>query len=479
MAFRITLCDDEIWSKEDKTMDRPNAESSPFDYQSAYGKYLLGRDYSGMRLYDQAEKEIKESLVLEPNFIPSLVEMSRNYYRRMNYDSAYFFARKALSFDTYDPDANFEYGRSALQAGKPIDALDGFEIAAMTTQLRSAAYTEISKIYFIRKAYDRSAEYALKSLINNSLNIEGLQMLYLCFKQKQDVRKSNEIAERITSLDPFNLLILFEKNAPDIRVFSESLRNEMPVQSFLEMAIWFYSLGLNEKSRILLEAAPANAEVKYWLAFLNQDNPEATALLKDADNQTPAFVFPFRHESKAVFEWAMSKSADWKPIYYMALLQGSANNTKEARMLLEQLGERPDFPPFYSLRAQMVVNDTDKERDLKKAISLASTEWRYVHQLTNYYIDKKDYIMALQTIKPFYSAHKNHFPTASLYMCALSLNQKYEEAEKILNAIHILPFEGERGGRVLYREIKMMLAVKAFRHTAEYDACIADYLGTH
>ena len=46
-------------------------------------------------------------------------------------------------------------------------------------------------------------------------------------------------------------------------------------------------------------------------------------------------------------------------------------------------------------------------------------------------------------------------------MRVLSLNRKYEEAEKILNSIHILPFEGERGGRVLYREIKMMLATQA------------------
>ncbi len=40
-------------------------------------------------------------------------------------------------------------------------------------------------------------------------------------------------------------------------------------------------------------------------------------------------------------------------------------------------------------------------------------------------------------------------------------NKQYDEAEKLLNAIHILPFEGERGGRVMYREIKMMLATHA------------------
>jgi tetratricopeptide (TPR) repeat protein len=379
----------------------------------------------------------------------------------MHYDSAYFFARKALSFDTYDPDANFEYGRSALQLGKPVDALDGFEIAAITTPMRSAACTEISKIYFKRQEYDRSAEYALKSLINNSLNIEGLQILYLCYRQKPDAGKSDEIAGRILSIDPFNLLVSFEKTAPDMRLFAETIRNEMPVQSFLELAIWFYSLGMTEKSRTLLKAAPANAEAKWWLAFLYKDTPDETALVQEADAQSPSFVFPFRSESRAVFERAMSKSADWKPVYYMALLQGSANNTAEARTLLAQLGDRPDFAPFYTLRAQMAINDADRERDLIKASLLAPNEWRYIHQLTNYYIDKAEYAKALQTIRPFHATHRNHFPTASLYMRTLSFNRRYEEAEKILNTIHILPFEGERGGRVLYREIKMMLATQA------------------
>jgi len=469
-AFKITLCSRDIWTKEDKKMDRPVAGVEKFDYETTQGKYLLGRDFSGMRLYDRAETQIKGSLALDPNYIPSLIEMSRLCYRRMNYDSAYFFARKALSFDTYDPDANIEYGRAARKLGKTVDALDGFEIATLTTPMRSAAYTEISKIYFTQKDYDRSAEYAEKSMINNSLNIEGLQMLYLCYKQKCDTGKSDEIAERILTLDPFNLLILYEKTTPDMLRFSEKIRNEMPVQSFLELAIWYYSLDQKEKSRMLLKAAPANAEAKYWLAFLYKDTSEETALLKEADAQSPAYVFPFRPESNEMFEWAMTKISGWKPVYYMALLQGSANNAVKALAMLEKLGEQPDFPPFYSLRAQMASNETDKERDLKKAVSLAPNEWRYTHRLTNYYVEKRDHAKALQIIKPFHATHKNHFPTAALYMRVLTYNKQYEEAEKILNSIHILPFEGERGGRLIYREIKMMLAIQALTKGKTRDA---------
>ena len=461
-AYKLTLGYREIWSKEDKTMDRPNKEAEKFNYESVQGKYLLGRDYAGMRLYDRAETQIRSSLALDPHFIPSLIEMSRLHYRHMNYDSAYSCARQALSFDTYNPDANFEYGRAAIRINKPIDALDGFEIAAMTTPLRSAAYTEISKIYFRRNDFDRAAEYAQKSLINNSFNIEGLQLLFLCSKQKRATAQADDIARKISSLDPFNLLMLYERTAPDMNRFSERIRNELPVQSFLELAIWFYSLGLHEHSRLLLKAAPADGEAKYWLAFLHQNKPEEEALLREADIQSPAYVLPFRIESKEVFEWAMTKSTNWKPVYYMALLQASANNTNQAMALLTSLGERPDFSPFYALRARMTLNnDSDKERDLKKAVSLTPAEWRYIHQLTNYYVEQRDYLKALQTIKPFHATRREHFPTASLCMRMLTYNKQYEEAEKILNTIHILPFEGESAGRRIYREIKMVLATQA------------------
>ena len=476
-AYKMTLCNQEIWSKEDKTMGRPEKAEEKFDYESTFGRYLMGRDYSGMRLYDRAEEQIKGSLALDPNFIPSLVEMSRLYYRRMDYDSAYFFARKALSFDTYDADANFEFGRSAWKLGKQIVALDGFEIAAMTTPLRSAAYTEISKIHFIRKEYEKALAYAQKSLINNSLNIDGLQMLYLLYQQKRDTRKMDELATQIQTVDPFNLFISFEKSSPDMSSFSEKLRNELPFQSFLELACWYDALGLKEKSRIILKATPANAEAKWWLAYLYKDMPEEAALVKEAEAANPSFVFPFRTESKEVFEWAMTKSDDWKPVYYMALLQNAANNNDKAAALLAKLGEKPDFAPFYVLRARLIPsNNTDKESDLKKAVSLAPTEWRYIHQLTNYYVEQKDYVKALQTIKPFHATHKGHFPTASLCMRVLTHNKQYGEAEKILNTIHILPFEGERGGRLVYRQIKMMLATQALArgNTSEAAKKVAD-----
>ena len=101
-------------------------------------------------------------------------------YRKMNYDSAYYYAHTALSVNTYDPAANYYYGLASLKLNKIYDAEDGFEVAAITPQYRSAAYTELSKIKLQQKNYKLSFEYAGKSLVNNSENISALQLQYVC-----------------------------------------------------------------------------------------------------------------------------------------------------------------------------------------------------------------------------------------------------------------------------------------------------------
>lgn len=47
-----------------------------------------------------------------------------------------------------------------------------------------------------------------------------------------------------------------------------------------------------------------------------------------------------------------------------------------------------------------------------------------------------------------------------LYICCLMTNNQYEQAEKILSKLNILPFEVAKGGHSLYKKIKLMLALQ-------------------
>ena len=457
----IRLCNKILWSSESVDLERPVDKNDQFNWDTAQGQYLRGRDLSGLKLYDQAEIFIRKALEYDNYFVPALTEMSRLFYHKMDYDSAFHYAYKALSVDTYDPAANFEYGRAALKQEKYYDALDGFEVASLSLPYRSAAFTELSKIYTLRKEYSKAIEYAEKSLVNNRHNIESLQLLCLLTQLTGDENHTVHFANLIRSGDPFNHFVRFEeylqnKTSLNQEIFQDQIRSEMPEQIYLELGIWYNSLGLKERALEVFRLAPSNPEIKYWEAFLKSDAIE----LEKAENLNPDFIFPFREESRQVFEWAKNNGSEWKASYYLSLLYASRNNKNEAIKLLVSVEDRPDFAPFYIVRSQLII-DEDAERDIQRAISLTPAEWRYVHELTRFYLSKSETRKALDAITPFYKENSSHFPTATLYTRTLIRNKQYKDAEKVLTDIHILPFEGARDGRLLYQETKLMLAATA------------------
>ncbi len=456
----IQFANQTLWSNDSKELQRPANKNDQFNWNTAQGQYLRGRDLSGLRLYDQAETFIRKSLEHDPYFIPSLTEMSRLCYHKMDYDSAFHYACQALSIDTYDPAANFEYGRAALKLKKEYDALDGFEVAALSSPYRSAAFTELSKIYLLQKEYAKAIGYADKSLINNRYNIESLQLLFLLHRITGDEKQATHYQELIQSADPLNHFVRFEKylqNKTQLNreIFQKHIQCEMPEEIYLELGIWYNALGLNERALAVFNMAPPHPEIQYWIAFLKKD----AAALEKAENLDPGLIFPFRDESEQVFEWAIENGSSWKAGYFLSLLHAFRNNREKALQLLESAGDKPDFAPFYILRSQFITKNAEK--DIQKAISLNPKEWRYVHALTRFYLSQSKSGEALNVIAPFYKKNRDHFPTGSLYARTLIRNKQYNDAEKVLAGIHILPFEGASDGRLLYLETKLMLAADA------------------
>lgn len=84
-----------------------------------------------------------------------------------------------------DGAANCMYAMSVLMLDRVYDALDGFQVAA---------YTELGKLYFKRGDYASACGYAGKSLINNQLNVEGLQLLYLSNKYLRNDGNAIEVS---------------------------------------------------------------------------------------------------------------------------------------------------------------------------------------------------------------------------------------------------------------------------------------------
>ncbi len=375
-------------------------------------------------------------------------------------------AKKALSIDTYDAQSNYYYALAAKKKGNTADALDGYEVAALTSEYRSAAYTEMAKLYFKQKDYAHALEYAAKSLINNQYNIDAWQLQFLINRLQN---KNNKAVEKnITVLEPLNHFLLFEKYMEHRsenykKAFVNSITNEFPFQTFLELALWYYHLERVSEAKEVLLLAPVHAEKFYWLAYFNRDNQSGTAYLEKAEASEPGFVFPFREEANDMLAWVIKNSHDWKPAYYASLLHLSKNNKDKAASLLNTIEQQPSFAPFYSVRAALNTDSAVVENDLQLAVKYDEDSWRYTNALTRFYLSKHNYQSALSVIEPFYKKHKENYISGMLYVRTLLRNDQYAAANNVLSSLKILPFEGALEGRRLYEETKLQLALKSLQ----------------
>src|SRR5690606_15166418 len=192
------------------SLSRPVEIAEDFKEDGPYGLTLQGRDLYQFRNYQQAEEKIRAALGKDPAFLPALVEMTKLKFFRMQYDSAFNFAKKALSIDTYHGEANYYYGIAADRLSRDYDALDGFEVSALTPGFRNAAYTALCRIYLRQDNYLQAKEYALMALRTNPDNMDALQVLHILGRLQNEEELIQKTAKEITALNPLNHFRRFE-----------------------------------------------------------------------------------------------------------------------------------------------------------------------------------------------------------------------------------------------------------------------------
>jgi predicted Zn-dependent protease len=452
-------------------ISRPVQSPADFDWNSAYGLYLQGKEDIRQRYYVPAEEKLRASLQKEPYYVPALSSLAMVLYRNMQCDSALALAKRALSIDTYDEAANYYYGLINNKLGNITDARDGFDIATMGTEYRSAAYSALANIYLKTNNLPKAVEYAYRTIEYNRFAMDAYQTLAVAYRIQNNQAAATKALDSLLKFDPLNHFARFEKylwksTEENKKAFVSLIKNEMPRETFLEMAIWYNAAGRKSDAAKLLQLAPQNAEVLYWQAYL-ENKPLNTQQLH------PEMVFPFRSETADVLNELAKKNDNWLLKYHLALINWNYNNLAVAKQLFQDLGNTPDFAPFYAARANFnMSNDSSLVlNDLLQAKKMDNNQWRYGKNLINFYLGRKQYAQALQEAQQDRTMFKSNFVFDMLYARALLLNKKYKQADDLLKTIEVLPSEGATGGRQLYKETKLMLAVEAMQNK-NYDQAL-------
>ncbi len=449
---------------EERKLSKPVVINKDYDWQSVDGILTAGIELEKQRLYAEAREKYEQVLQKEVFNTEALTRMAGLCYRSMEYKKANEFALKALANDTYHPEANYIFGLISKKLDKKYDALDGFSMAARSVSYRSVANAQIAAIYFTDGEMQTCLKYTNQSLDYNRYSINALKLKALAFEKTGHTENLKSVLDEILAIDPINAFARFEKNDD----FAKVLNYEMPDQICLELAIWYYNLGLNEKAVKVLKSTKATPLTNYWLAYILKDSQ----ILEKATSAPVAYVFPFRDETMNVLEWAQNQNKNWKNSYYTGLIFWSKGRIDEAENYFKSCEMQPDYFAFYLTRFELLNGKTgyNGEPDLLKAQQLAPNEWRTILALSTFYEDNQQYDKALEWAKKGVAQFPENYILAYQLSKNLLISGEYKEALNILTKTNILPNEGASYGRTTYRQASVLDAIHNLKNNKNKNA---------
>lgn len=454
----------------DNITSRPKQLPADFDWSSAYGLYTQGEQWMNQKVLDKAEKFLLASLEKDPYFVPALTDLASLYYRQGRYDEALARCETALSINTYDGDVNYLYGLCNMALGNHTDAKDGFSVASYSPGVRSAAYEKLAEMYLMDRNWTKAEHYALRSKEFNQMNLSADHVLMVVYRKTNQPEKAKALIDPLLEDLPlyhaarFEQLYQGEGSGHPIDDLQSLIRNELPFETYMELAEWYESVGCTEEALSLLSCAGNYPIALYKQAYLLHqagNDDESRGMLQRAGALSPAMVFPFRPSSLKALEWAKTVQPDWKIDYYEALIRWANQDKAKALELLEYCGEA-DYAPFYLSRASLKEGES-RLADLLKAEQIEMS-WRTGFALINHYVANNQWQKAVETGKKYTKKYPSNYYIGLKYAKALCETGQYQPCISLLSRMQVLPNEGSYAGRAVYREANLYRAMEQLSH---------------
>ena len=415
--------------------------------------FLKAKDAQRYRDYPLAEKLLTEIIAEDPLHLEARKELSFLYYRNGDYDQALSIANIGLQIDAYHNGLNYTAGISYMAQKDWINAKEHLGWAARSVAYRSSANTLMAQIHIIEKKYSDAQHYNDIALKFNTDNINALSQKALLYRMMGDKENALQTISKIEEIDPINHFAVYEKyllNENDKKTVTDSHRSEFPYQTFLELALFYHNRNNDIDAIKVLEMGPKHLLNSLWLAFLNQNQMALSAL----DDQSIAFVFPYRKESLNMLQWVVDQNPSWKAQYLMGLnLMGRAQMQKGIQ-IFKDLGQNPDDHLFYYVRGMLFKKHqlAGYQKDLQKAFKQSPKNWRYAFSLAEDLFQSGNLSGTLNIIQKTYKQDRDNYFAGMLLAQTLNQLKDYDKAIRLLKDLRILPYEHATEGRKIYTD---------------------------
>lgn len=462
-------------SLNDVDLERPQELPATFDHQTAYGLYLQAKEFANQNFLSPSADLYRQSLAKESNFAPSLIGLAAICFQRNELQEADTLIRRALQVNTYDAAANFLYAQIAERQGRWADAIDGYAIAMQDPTYASMAAKESALLYFKHNRLEECKRLLDKSLLSNPLNLEAQQISIVLSRLSDSKAHTQERIDKLLQIDPLNYVARYEHallsgEKADRSTLKAMIVNEYWYRTYLSIFSFYEHLGRPQEALDVLSDVADHPALLYRKAYLLHRlgrEPEAVDCLKQAESYSVSLIYPNESIDEEVYQWAMTAApGSWKSPYYLGLLYLSFDRIEEARRLLNDCKDTPDFYAFYLTRAKQI---TRSESDYRSALRLAPHKYVCSLELGNYYLQQEDYAKAIDCLTNYRKHDADNSYINLLLAKSYAKSKQYQAAIRLLTQTNVLPNEGSLEGRNIWRECHIGHAIsqiKAGHYTA-------------
>lgn len=428
------------------------------------------------REYSRASKLLDTLLKEDPSQRKAWTKRSALEYRRGAYQKALEAAHTALKMETYHPEANYMAALAYKALGDTLNAIESAGWSARDIAFRSVSYDLMAELHLAKKEYDRALEYANESLAFNSFNVNAMETRLVALRKKGDRDEFDHSLVRIRKSLPLHHFSAVEAQFLDGASKQlqkwDFLKNEMPWESILAVALRYLELNLTEEALAVLELAKGNMQVDIWIAYLKRhdDMYDSNASLSRILEASVEMVFPFRREGIEPLIWASRKRPHWKFDYLLAQNYIAVGQKEKGFGLLEKIGEEPTLASFYRFRSKINEEKPVLERigDLEKAVRLETDDWKNHEELIQFLISVGLTAKALEVSARAYGKFGKNYNIGLAHAKSLLRNNKPNESLKVLKKLHVLPYEHASESKQIYNEAHYALIMEALKN-GDYD----------
>ncbi|KPK86944.1 MAG: hypothetical protein AMS27_03970 [Bacteroides sp. SM23_62_1] len=470
--------------------------------------------YAGLRIRQfhnstlNQEDYFLEALKRDPLDVRCNNLMGIIHMEKGEYEVAKDYFRNAISRITKDYtrprecEPLYHLGVILKKQGNYEAAIDTLYRAAWDYQFSSPAYFHLAQIHSIRHEYDLALDALNNSLNNNAMNVNALCLKTSLLRLTGEPELAIVIADQILNIDRLNqyacneLYLVFDQlNNTSERdqyhaILAEILR-DYP-ENYLELAASYMNSGLYPEAIRLLEMAEKSENDKlrnypsiyYYLGYLNHltGNYDKAEESFEKGRLLPVdYCFPFRLESVAVYETALSyNNNDSRAYYYL----GNLLFDKQPDFAITEWEQAVRIEPGLSVAHRNLgwgynehQNDINKAiASYEQAIKLDRTKSRYYSEIDQLYERRGDDIN--KRLKLF---KENHI-YVSQYQVALVreiellvLAGEYDRAIGYMDGRYFHRQEGSSGLHDLYVNA-LLLRGKQYLEKGQVDKALEKFL---